>query len=83
MSWAKRIQGEIHTIWSQLANDMEEEVLTRYRVKKEARCKSRLLPREGPFGVSDERCGRIITLLRKVEMAWPEYGPQKPAPPFS
>ena len=38
-SWVRLTQCEIDKIWSLLANVMEEEVLTRCKVKKEARCK--------------------------------------------
>ena len=34
----KKAQKVSLASWSQLANDMEEEVLSRYQVKKEARC---------------------------------------------
>ena len=37
--WVELTQSEIDKTWSQLANDMEQEVLTRYNIKKEARCK--------------------------------------------
>ena len=39
LSWCKPTKGKIIKIWSKLAIDMEEEVLSRYRVTKEARCK--------------------------------------------
>ena len=39
LSWVKLTRCEIDKFGIHLANDMEEEVLTRYKVKKEARCK--------------------------------------------
>ena len=44
LSWAELTQVDIDKIWSRLANDMEEEVLTRYIVKTEARYKGRSTP---------------------------------------
>ena len=38
LSWANLVQVEIDKIWLHVANDMEEEVLTRDKVRKEARC---------------------------------------------
>ena len=44
LSWVKLTQVEIDKIWSRLAKDMEERVLTRYIVKTEARYKGRGTP---------------------------------------
>ena len=58
LCWVKLTQGGIDVIWSQLTNDMEEEVLTRYKVKKEARCKCK---------GRDKSIRRVYQIVRQEE----------------